>query len=71
MTENRTNEASIPPGNVSEQSVRLSTGSCGRITILGPPRGTIWAMLMDWEQITPLIELEYSIDVNGEDQSSP
>ncbi len=67
MTENRTTEASIPPGNVSEQSVRLSTGSHSRITILGPPRGTIWAKLMDREQIAPLVEMEYSIELTNEE----
>lgn len=67
MPRNRTNDVSIPPGNVREESVNLSTGSRNRITIMGPPRGTIWARLMDYEQIEPLAELEYTIELSREE----
>ncbi len=64
MSGSRANEVSIRPG---ESEVRISTGSQWHITILGPPRGTIWAHLMDYEQIETLAEVEYSIELDDEE----
>ena len=67
MTVNRTSDVSIPMGDARDQSVRIATGRSNRITILGPPRGTIWARLMDFEEIEPLREVAYTIALSREE----
>lgn len=67
MTANNTTGVSIPMGDAREQSVRLSTGCNNRIILVGPLRGTIWARLMDYEEIEPLAERAYSIELTREE----
>ena len=67
MTVNNTTDVSIPMVDAREQSVSLSTGRNNRITIIGPPRGTIWARLMDYEEIEPLSETAYTIALTREE----
>ena len=67
MTVNRTSDVSIPAGDARNQSVGLATGRTNRITVIGPPRGTIWARLMDYEEIEPLREVAYTIALTREE----
>ena len=67
MTAHRTKDISISHTDLRHQAVPISTGRCNRITLIGPPRGTIWAQLMDYEAIAPLADVTYTIECQREE----